>query len=59
MPPECPHCNKDLERVRQGANSPLNPEVFEASKAGDWFCTCSDNGRGHAPYAYFWTSELE
>lgn len=58
MPPKCPLCGKELEPVRQSANSPLNSDQFDASKAGDWFCECSSNGRGNAPYAYFWNREV-
>jgi len=56
--PNCPLCKKPLEPVRQSPYSPLNRDQFDASKAGDWFCQCSDNGRGNAPYAYFWDREV-
>ena len=35
----------------------LNEYQFDAVKAGDWFCECHSNGRGNAPYAYFWDKE--
>lgn len=57
--PNCPLCEKPLEKVRRSTSSPLNEDQFDAVKAGDWFCDCSDNGRGNAPFAYFWNRELE
>lgn len=57
--PSCPACNKPLERVEQSPNSPRTAAQFEADKAGDWFCRCHDNGRGSAPFAYYFTTELE
>lgn len=56
--PLCPRCNKLLQKVRQESESMLNHDQWDSVKAGDWFCECHNNGRGHAPYAYFWNSEL-
>ena len=56
--PPCPLCQQPLKRVTQGPYSPLNSDQFDAVKAGDWFCECSSNSRGHAPYAYFWSREV-
>ena len=56
--PACPRCQQPLKQVTQSPYSPLNSDQFDASKAGDWFCECSDNGRGAAPYVYFWDHEV-
>lgn len=37
----------------------LNSEQFDAVRAGDWFCECSNNRRSHTPYAYFWDHEVK
>lgn len=56
----CPQCGRELERVRQSENSPLNRDQFDAVKAGDWYClACPSNDRGNLPYSYFWDYELE
>lgn len=56
--PNCPHCNQPLNRVLRDSSSFLNEDQFDAIRAGDWFCTCHNNGRGNSPYAYFWNKEL-
>ena len=60
MNPNCPQCGKQLCEVRQGPNSMLNSEQFDAVKAGDWYCThCPSNDRGNTSYAYFWAREVQ
>jgi hypothetical protein len=54
--PKCPLCNKELSKVKE--NFFLNRDQFEASKAGDWFCDCTNNNKGLKPLAYFWDDEV-
>lgn len=56
----CDRCGGPLKAVLQSATSPLNAEQFDSAKAGDFYCEkYPGNGRGHAPFRYFWKSELE
>jgi hypothetical protein len=56
--PNCPLCGQPLKRVIQSPYSSLNNDQFDASKAGDWYCGCSNNERGNRAYAYFWDYEV-
>lgn len=54
--PKCPNCQQPLQWVKNSGW--MNEDQFDAVKPGDWFCECSSNGRGCAPYAYFWDREV-
>ena len=56
--PKCPKCGEFLTKVRYPSGSMLNEEQFDATRAGDWFCTCHNNGRSRTAGAYFWNSEV-
>lgn len=55
----CPQCRNKLIKVVQSCTSALNPDQFDAVKAGDYYCqTCPDNDRGSSKLCYWWTHEL-
>jgi hypothetical protein len=56
--PKCPKCDELLTKVRYPSGSMLNEEQFDATRAGDWFCKCHNNGRSRTAGAYFWDSEV-
>ncbi len=62
--PACPSCNGPLAIVEQTQHF-LNSEQFDATKAGDYFCSKCPASAGQAGeskttgYAYFWARQLQ
>ena len=56
-PQKCPDCGKLLERVRYEGGC-LNEDQFDATRAGDWYCSTCKGTRSRSGYRYFWSREL-
>jgi hypothetical protein len=54
----CPKCNQRLKEIRYPSDCMLNRDQWESQLAGDLYCECHNNERGHSPYAYFWKHEF-
>jgi len=63
--PLCPGCRGNLKRVIQAEPQFLNPEQYDAIKAGDWYCDkcpasvgTSEKQPSTSAYAYFWDKDI-
>ncbi len=56
--PACPDCGNVLQPVVQSSTSMLNPDQFDAVKAGDWYCDNCKGTRAVSGFKYFWNKEL-
>jgi len=52
----CPECGKELNIVP--SSKCLNPEQYNSTKAGDYYCKNCKGNRGKTGYRYYWKEEL-
>jgi Mg2+ and Co2+ transporter CorA len=55
---KCPKCGENLRTVTQSPQCLMNPEQFEATRAGDFYCPKCFGDRGKSGMRYFWKDEL-